>query len=339
MVQIPHVFLFHKVFDETCSNAVVFKHTTLPLVESFIAGGQGTLFMFGQTGSGKTYTMTALFSHALATIFENISGQSICISVYEILGKNIINLVSTTPHGTSPNRERSPKRPSVLSPPNRARKSLEKKDSEPKWYTGGSPVKLDKTGCEQDDSFSSSDNSCPPFASAEQDATEDGDDESKSEKENDDTFLRYYEDDQGMMHIKDLPTVEVHTAEEALGILEAAQRKRATAATGVHDQSSRSHAFLRISIKGSEAQLLLIDLAGSERSKDSLYHSTERLKETSEINKSLAGLKACIQARSKGSQYVPYRQNLLTRLLKPSLVDSQSSCQCYRHGVSVLLRH
>lgn len=269
--------------------------------------------MFGQTGSGKTYTMTSLFSLALDRIFTDISGTKIFISVYEILGKNVINLLQRHPDDEHASSSPSPRK--------KGGKTLERKDSEPKWFTDGASQLAGASVNEQEDSFSSSDNSCPPFAAA---GADEADEEGKSEKENDPTYLKYFEDEQGMIHIKDLPNVEVTTAEDAMQVLKAAQSRRATAITGVHDQSSRSHAFVRITTADSDAQLLLIDLAGSERSKDSLFHNSERLRETSEINKSLAALKACIQARSRGESYVPYRQNLLTRLLKASLVDAHT---------------
>ena len=61
---------------------------------------------------------------------------------------------------------------------------------------------------------------------------------------------------------------------ELLAVMTAANDARATSATSVHDQSSRSHAVCRVSIRrrsGSDGMLTMVDLAGSERSKDSMY--------------------------------------------------------------------
>ena len=68
--------------------------------------------------------------------------------------------------------------------------------------------------------------------------------------------------------------------------------------------------------------LTLIDCAGSERRLDSLYHSSDRQKESAEINASLWALKECIRARARGSKktgLIPYRSSNLTRILRESL--------------------
>lgn len=95
---------------------------------------------------------------------------------------------------------------------------------------------------------------------------------------------------------------------------------RATAATGVHDRSSRSHALCRIELEGGNA-LTLVDLAGSERRIDSAEHDAQRRKESAQINSSLMKLKECIRARAKAASYIPYRHCALTHLLRPSFVD------------------
>ena len=66
----------------------------------------------------------------------------------------------------------------------------------------------------------------------------------------------------------------------------------------------------------------MIECAGSERRNDSLYHSQERQKESTEINSSLWALKECIRARASGDAkkgLIPYRSSLLTRILRESL--------------------
>lgn len=73
--------------------------------------------------------------------------------------------------------------------------------------------------------------------------------------------------------------------------------------------------------------MTLIDCAGSERRNDSLYHSSDRQKESTEINASLFALKECIRARSEGKSYVPYRSSNLTRILRETL-EQQGSKLC-----------
>jgi len=69
---------------------------------------------------------------------------------------------------------------------------------------------------------------------------------------------------------------------------------RSTSATGVHDQSSRSHAILRIYIEQGEGAvdqdevgegvLTLVDLAGSEQNIDSMHHTADLRKEGVSFN-------------------------------------------------------
>ncbi len=77
------------------------------------------------------------------------------------------------------------------------------------------------------------------------------------------------------------PVVEpvVTNAEELLAVIQHGLNIRTTAATGVHDSSSRSHAMLRIFINRTdisdagdvtEGTLTLVDLAGSEHRIDSM---------------------------------------------------------------------
>lgn len=129
------------------------------------------------------------------------------------------------------------------------------------------------------------------------------------------------------------PVVEpiVNNSSELSAIIQHGLNIRTTAATGVHDASSRSHALLRIYITRNdldsmkEGALTLVDLAGSEHRIDSMYHGKERRKETSHINASLMALKECIRAKalanspSEISSHI-FRKSKLTMALKNSFV-------------------
>jgi kinesin family protein C1 len=126
--------------------------------------------------------------------------------------------------------------------------------------------------------------------------------------------------------VTNVKTVRLDTADKVEVMLRQAQNNRSVAATKANERSSRSHSVFILKLVGEnaatgercEGTLNLVDLAGSER----LNHSGaegERMKETQNINKSLACLGDVIEALGKGSAHVPYRNSKLTHLLQYSL--------------------
>ncbi|KAL1503167.1 hypothetical protein AB1Y20_011226 [Prymnesium parvum] len=124
-----------------------------------------------------------------------------------------------------------------------------------------------------------------------------------------------------------VPSVEVQvtSARGLLALLTFASSLRATAATGVHDASSRSHAICRLSVQRADAtagecgSLTLVDLAGSEQRIDSEKHDPKRTKESAAINSSLMALKDCVRAVSRGDHWgLLGGRHILTKLLKPA---------------------
>ncbi|XP_055580863.1 kinesin-like protein KIF14 [Falco cherrug] len=119
--------------------------------------------------------------------------------------------------------------------------------------------------------------------------------------------------------------------------LELGNKQRATAATVMNDKSSRSHSVFTLVMTQTKVEVLgeeqcdrrltshinLIDLAGSECC-STAQTTGERLKEGVSINKSLLTLGKVISALSKQSRngqktFIPYRESILTWLLKESL--------------------
>lgn len=110
-------------------------------------------------------------------------------------------------------------------------------------------------------------------------------------------------------------------------------------------ESSRSHAVFLLTINSVHtnietgvkrnccAKFSLVDLAGSERHKDT-QTTGDRLKEASQINKSLSTLGNVIKAladknsinNSHHINYVPYRDSKLTFLLRDSLGGNSKVC-------------
>ncbi|CAL7949262.1 unnamed protein product [Xylocopa violacea] len=122
---------------------------------------------------------------------------------------------------------------------------------------------------------------------------------------------------------------EVINATEALRCLMQGSLGRATAATAMNANSSRSHAIFSLCIHqqkkddpntATTAKFHLVDLAGSERSKKT-QATGERFREGVNINKGLLALGNVIsQLGENGStSFVGYRDSKLTRLLQDSL--------------------
>lgn len=140
---------------------------------------------------------------------------------------------------------------------------------------------------------------------------------------------------------------EVHSPEEALSALAAAQANRAMGSTLMNAQSSRSHTVFTMKMaavkkgkarcnsnngrktKGTRGScghqkssgiLQLIDLAGSERlDKSGSGGSAVQLKEAQSINKSLSMLGDVIAALHRKAKHIPFRNSRLTSLLKDCL--------------------
>lgn len=92
--------------------------------------------------------------------------------------------------------------------------------------------------------------------------------------------------------------------------------------------SSRSHCLLVVYVQGtnlstgvqSTGKLNLIDLAGSERvAKSGAIDDAKRLKEATNINKSLSSLGDVIHALGEKQKHVPFRNSKLTHFLQDSL--------------------
>ncbi|XP_035993560.1 kinesin-like protein KIF16B isoform X3 [Fundulus heteroclitus] len=147
-------------------------------------------------------------------------------------------------------------------------------------------------------------------------------------------------------HPKDGPYVEdlskhlVQNYSDVEELMEAGNINRTTASTSMNDVSSRSHAIFTINFTQAKfdaempsetvSKIHLVDLAGSERA-EATGATGVRLKEGGNINKSLVTLGNVISALADMAQdggnpglkkkavFVPYRDSVLTWLLKDSL--------------------
>ncbi|CAL4098171.1 unnamed protein product, partial [Meganyctiphanes norvegica] len=144
-------------------------------------------------------------------------------------------------------------------------------------------------------------------------------------------------------YVEDLSKLAVSTYEDIHELIEEGNKTRTVAATNMNETSSRSHAVFTMIMtqkRHDEAtnldtervsKISLVDLAGSERA-DSTGAKGTRLKEGANINKSLTTLGKVISAlaevagkpqnnkrRSKAADFIPYRDSVLTWLLRENL--------------------
>ncbi|KAL5338876.1 hypothetical protein BJX70DRAFT_398258 [Aspergillus crustosus] len=142
-------------------------------------------------------------------------------------------------------------------------------------------------------------------------------------------------------YVEDLAKLVVRSFDEIENLMDEGNKARTVAATNMNETSSRSHAVftLMLTQKRHDAEtsmdtekvsrISLVDLAGSERA-NSTGATGARLKEGAEINRSLSTLGRVIAAladlasgkmagKKKAASMVPYRDSVLTWLLKDSL--------------------
>lgn len=126
----------------------------------------------------------------------------------------------------------------------------------------------------------------------------------------------------------DLSQHTVHNVQECEQLMDKGWKNRATGATLMNSDSSRSHSIFTIQIETLDLEghqhirrgkLNLVDLAGSERQAKT-GATGDRLKEATKINLSISALGNVISALVDGkSKHIPYRDSKLTRLLQDSL--------------------
>ncbi|GAB0135092.1 hypothetical protein EsDP_00003443 [Epichloe bromicola] len=139
-------------------------------------------------------------------------------------------------------------------------------------------------------------------------------------------------------YVEDLAKLVVGSFQEIESLMDEGNKARTVAATNMNETSSRSHAVFTLMLTQKKydaetkmemekvAKISLVDLAGSERA-TSTGATGARLKEGAEINRSLSTLGRVIAAladlstvkKKKGATQVPYRDSVLTWLLKDSL--------------------
>uniref|UniRef100_A0A674KBR1 Kinesin family member 1B n=1 Tax=Terrapene triunguis TaxID=2587831 RepID=A0A674KBR1_9SAUR len=138
-------------------------------------------------------------------------------------------------------------------------------------------------------------------------------------------------------YVEDLSKLAVTSYTDIADLMDAGNKARTVAATNMNETSSRSHAVFTIVFTQKRhdtetdlctekvSKISLVDLAGSERA-DSTGAKGTRLKEGANINKSLTTLGKVISAlaevvstKKKKTDFIPYRDSVLTWLLRENL--------------------
>lgn len=139
--------------------------------------------------------------------------------------------------------------------------------------------------------------------------------------------LPVHEEKSRGVYVKGLLEIYVSSVQEVYEVMRRGGAARATAATSMNQESSRSHSIFVVTItqknvesgSAKSGQLFLVDLAGSEKV-GKTGASGQTLEEAKKINKSLSALGMVINSLTDGkSTHIPYRDSKLTRILQESL--------------------
>uniref|UniRef100_A0A4W3HXK7 Kinesin-like protein n=1 Tax=Callorhinchus milii TaxID=7868 RepID=A0A4W3HXK7_CALMI len=140
------------------------------------------------------------------------------------------------------------------------------------------------------------------------------------------TNLSVHEDKNRVPYVKGCTERFVCSPDEVMDTIDEGKSNRHVAVTNMNEHSSRSHSIFLINVKQENTateqklsgKLYLVDLAGSEKvSKTGAEGSV--LDEAKNINKSLSALGNVISSLAESSNYVPYRDSKMTRILQDSL--------------------
>jgi len=148
-----------------------------------------------------------------------------------------------------------------------------------------------------------------------------------------------YEDNNNNIILKNLSLIKVENEHQALDMLMTGNFIRHVSSTPMNLASSRSHAVFSILIEGTDneseitrvSKINLVDLAGSERM-NSVNYDSSLVTETKYINLSLSFLEQVIIAlnqKSAGRSHIPYRNSLMTTILKDSLGGNCKTVRSY----------
>ena len=276
------------VGDQNTTQDQIFQRVGKPMIDSCLKGYNCTVFAYGQTGAGKTYTMQG-------------NGLDECNLMSSVLsGDKIINEMENSTLEKNSDIENRGLQPRVLDHLFNEIKSLS--NQEDIMYL----VK-----CSYYEIYNEQIMDLLNPASGN---------------------LQVREDFKKGVFIDNITEEVVSNSEDAINLLIKGARNRHVGATNMNIESSRSHSVFSLTIESKSekdgitnlktSMFHFVDLAGSERQKLTAA-SGERLKEASNINRSLTVLGSVInnlvEQTEKKNVHVRYRDSKLTFLLKDSL--------------------
>ncbi|XP_049317707.1 kinesin-like protein KIF14 [Bactrocera dorsalis] len=309
---LTHSFTYDHIFDSTdpdnefyANQDDVFVGTSMPLIDRAFQGYNACLFAYGQTGSGKSYSMMGI-----EALDDDASGNSIPhpdAGIIPRFCRELFKRLENMKHSIRAEIEIS--------------------------YFEIYNEKIHDLLC-----VANSENNCS-VGSVHVASTP------TSTSVTNRPALKVREHPIWGPYVVDLSIHPVDSYEAMRNWLAVGNSQRATAATGMNDKSSRSHSIFNIVLNLTEishdlsknkseetgtrqtrrSRISLVDLAGSERI-SMVGSNGDRIREGVSINKSLLTLGKVIAALAdskkntvNGSVFVPYRESVLTWLLRENL--------------------
>ena len=282
---------FDRIFPPTASQSDVYAFVQ-PMIFKVTAGINFTVFAYGQTGTGKTHTMLGDSSTTFREIHANCGIiPRAMVDIFDCLAAQ-----------------------QALSRGNRSESGLNTPDTKTNPSGLQSIVKCSYLQIYNEKLY----------------------DLLVDRKKSNRLVLRERQDPSNTgesVHIEGLTSICVENAEDVLKLLRLGRANRAVRGTEFNARSSRSHAILqvRIQIRNSSpddspdvvttsSKMNLVDLAGSEKWNTNVDMHDCHEQELRQINRSLSALGNCIAALTEhGRKHIPYRDSMLTRLLRDSL--------------------
>ena len=279
-------YLFDYIGKNSTQNDI-FEHCGKNICDHALKGYNCTIFAYGQTGSGKTYT---LLGKNITDIFEK-RGAIVSSDADILMNENNVNYANNFEYDKNDDK---------IGLVSRILYYLFKNSR-------------DKKG---DNEFTFKMSYMEIYMKTIVDLLN-PDNENLKEEPNDNSSI---------LILKNLHKLVINSPNEAINYIINGNRLRHTAQTLKNIKSSRSHAIITIYIENSSSLenkrkksfFHIIDLAGSESQKKAGVIG-DRLKEAGANNISLLDLGRVIRAIINNVKHIPYRDSILTRILKDSI--------------------